>query len=312
MNILDFSIIVPVYYNEGSVKNTFERLHEKVIKQNDPKSFEVIFIDDGSKDQSLKVLLNLKNQFPELVKIIKFTRNFGQVSAMQAGYEYARGKTIINISADLQDPPELINKMIEVNIKEGYDIVICSREDREEGFFRKITSRFFYRLMKKLSFAQMPKGGFDFVLMNSKVKDALLRMKETNPFWQGQILWTGYKAKFIPYTRLKRESGKSRWTFSKKIKYLLDGVMGYSYLPLRVMSVLGILLFIAGVIYATAIAVLYFFGNVPFKGWAPIMILILILSGIQMLMLGIIGEYLWRTLDQARNREKYIIEEVYE
>ncbi|MBK7380886.1 MAG: hypothetical protein IPJ03_18180 [Ignavibacteriales bacterium] len=201
--------------------------------------------------------------------------------------------------------------MIETYVVDKCEIVIL-RESREESYFRRKTSSIFYKLIKHLSFKEMPPGGFDFVLISDKVKKALLNNSESNPFWQGQILSLGYKPKFIPYTRLKREFGISRWTFSKKLKYLIDGVLNYSYLPVRFMSLFGLIVALAGFIYAIYIAIARIFGNVPFTGWAPIMILVLVLSGFQMLMLGIIGEYLWRTLDQVRNRPPYIIEKIYE
>ena len=156
----------------------------------------------------------------------------------------------------------------------------------------------------------MPLGGFDFALLSDTVKNIIINRQEANPFWQGQILWTGYKTRFIPYQRAKREIGESKWTTSKKIKYLIDGVMAYSYFPLRVMSVVGLSLSILGFLYAIVIFFAKIFGSVPIEGWAPLMIIILVLSGIQMLMLGIIGEYLWRTLDQVRNRPQYIIETI--
>ena len=158
----------------------------------------------------------------------------------------------------------------------------------------------------------MPLGGYDYVLLSERVKQHLILNQESNNFWQGQILWTGFNTKFISYNRQQRLHGKSRWSFHKKIKYLIDGILGYSYLPIRIMSISGLIISIAGFIYALIIILERIFGNVPFKGWAPIMVLILILSGIQMLMLGIIGEYLWRTLDQIRNRPKYIIDQIYE
>jgi len=212
----------------------------------------------------------------------------------------------------MQDPPELMLEMIDSFFNEKNPIVICVREARDESYFRKKTSSFFYFLMQRLNFSNMPIGGFDYALLGKDVVDSICSADETNPFWQGQILYTGYSIKFIPYQRRKREIGKSKWTFSKKIKYLIDGVLGYSYLPLRLMSVSGVIIFIAGIIYATIIFISYFFGNYPFKGWTPIMILLLIFSGLQMLFLGIIGEYLWRTLDQVRNRKPYIIERTYE
>ncbi len=312
MKEIDYSIIIPVYYNEGTIEKTFNLLNERVISKNKNLNCELIFVDDGSKDNSFNEILELKEKHPNLIKAIKLTRNFGQASAMNAGYHHAKGKCMINISADLQDPPELINKMIQYHFTDKYEIVVCTRESREDSYFQRKTSDIFYKLIKKLSFPRMPTGGFDYALISSKVKDVMMVKLEANPFWQGQILWTGYQAKFIPYKRAARESGKSRWTFSKKIKYLIDGVTSYSYFPLRLMSVVGSLVALAGFLYAMFILFAKIFGNVPFRGWAPIMILVLVLSGIQMLMIGIVGEYLWRVLDQVRNRQPYIIERIYD
>jgi dolichol-phosphate mannosyltransferase len=312
MKKIDYSIIIPVYYNEGSIEKTFNILKEKVISKNKELNCELIFIDDGSKDNSCNEILALKEKHPDLVKAIKFTRNFGQVSAIYAGYRYAKGKCLINISADLQDPPDLINRMITYHFKNEYEIVVCNRESREESYFKSKTSDMFYNLIKKLSFPNMPSGGFDFVLISSKVKNIILEKREANPFWQGQLLWTGHRTKFIPYKRNERVIGKSRWTFSKKIKYLIDGVTSYSYFPVRLMSVVGSLIAFLGFLYAIFIILARIFGNLAFIGWAPIMIAILVLSGVQMLMIGIVGEYLWRVLDQVRNRQPYIIEKIYD
>jgi dolichol-phosphate mannosyltransferase len=307
---MDCSVVIPVYYNEGSVARTFEKVKQQMDAYNGIQEYEVILVDDGSGDNSFGEMLHLKQQYPDIVKLIKFTRNFGQLAAIKAGYNFAKGNCVINISADLQDPPELITEMLNFHTQQQFEIVVCTREDREESWFRKKTSRMFYKAMQRLTFKNMPEGGFDFTLISKKVADAFNSNFEANNFWQGQILWTGFPVKFIPYKRLKRDSGTSRWTFSKKIKYLLDGIMAYSYFPLRFMAVLGIILFLLGIIYAAVIIFMYFFDDVPFKGWAPIMILVLVLSGIQMLMLGIIGEYLWRTLDQVRGRPPFIIETV--
>lgn len=309
----DCSIIIPVYFNEGSLKLIYEGLINSVFSKNKDYLFETVFIDDGSGDSSLKELISLKaERADDKIKIIRFTRNFGQVSAMLAGYEYAKGKCVINISADMQDPPNIMNEMLFGFFNDKYDIVIATRNDRDESLFKKKTSSFFYNLIKKISFPNMPIGGFDFVLLSERVKQQIITNQESNPFWQGQILWTGYKTKFISYKRQKRKFGKSRWSFRKKIKYLIDGVLGYSYLPLRLMSIFGIIISLIGFIYAIVIIISRIMGNAPFKGWAPLMIIILILSGIQMLMLGIIGEYLWRTLDQVRNRPKYIVDKIFE
>lgn len=306
------SIVIPVFCNELNIEPTFNKINDVVIKKNPHLKFEIIFVDDGSYDNSLEKLIELKKSHEGLIKIIKFTRNFGQVNAIYAGYSRAKGKCIVNISADLQDSPELINEMFKYYFEENYPIVICTRSDRDESFARRTTSKMFYAAMRKLSFSNMPAGGFDFLLIDQKVKSLLLSNMEANAFWQGQILWTGYKVKFIPYTRQKREIGESKWTFSKKLKYLIDGVLGYSFLPIRLMSILGLLISLSGFVYSIFIVIAKFTGNVPFQGWAPLMILVLLLSGFQMLMLGIIGEYLWRTLDEVRRRQAYVIESFYD
>jgi polyisoprenyl-phosphate glycosyltransferase len=309
---VDFSIIIPVYYNAGSLNLIYKAIEGKVIERNPGKKCEIIFVDDGSGDNSFDELMQIRNEHPDIVKIIKFIRNFGQLNAIMAGYKLARGKCVISISADLQDPPELINDMIDYHFNKGFQIVVCSRESRDESFFRRGTSQFFYYMMKKLSFPNMPTKGFDYVLLSDKVKNIILNNQESNAFFQGQILWTGFNIKFIPYKREKRAIGKSRWTFSKKLKYLLDGVLSYSYFPLRAMSVTGLIVSLLGFLYAITIFISRLFGSVPVQGWAPLMIIILVLSGIQMLMLGIIGEYLWRALDQVRKRQPYIIDKILE
>ncbi len=305
------SIVVPVYFNEGSLHKTFDLLQNVVMKNNPNRTFEIIFIDDGSGDDSLAELMELKEAH-DVVRVIKLSRNFGQGAAILAGYTHARGDTVVTIAADLQEPPELINQMLDAHFNEKNDIVICTRQGREESFFRRATSNLFYGIIKRISFKNMPDGGFDFFLISRRVKNLIVRSNEKNPFLQGQVLWSGFQTKFIPYTRKAREIGKSRWTFGKKIKYLIDGMMAYSYFPMRFMSVMGMIIFGLGLLYSLVIVLAKFLGSTPFVGWAPLMIVILLLSGFQMLMLGIIGEYLWRTLDQVRNREQFVVDEIYD
>jgi polyisoprenyl-phosphate glycosyltransferase len=312
---INYSIIVPVYCNEDSLENLYIAILNDIVIKNPNITGEIIFIDDGSTDNSFNKLLELKNNYKDnniRLKIVKLTRNFGQIFAIQSGYFQAKGECIINIAADLQDPPRVINKMLNYHFKEEYDIVIAARKSRKESLFRKITSQIFYWLINKLSFKNMPKSGFDIVLINDKVKNYILDLNESDPFWQGQILWSGYNTKFIKYEREKRQFGKSKWTFTKKIKYLIDGVMGYSFFPIRMITFLGILISLSGFIYAGYIFVLRLTTQDLVYGWAPLMIVILLLGGFQMLMLGIIGEYVWRTLSQARNRPKFIIDKIIE
>ena len=312
MKNFDCTIVVPIYFNQHSIAPLYESFREKVFSKNNLK-FQTIFVNDGSKDKSLDILFSIKEKYPdESIKIIDLSRNFGQVSAVFAGYEHANSKCIINISADMQDPPEIMNLMLSEFIDNESPIVIGVRESRDEGFFRRITSYIFYTLMKKLSFDNMPKGGFDYALLSSDVITELLKSKDANPFWQGQILWTGFDIVQIPYHRKKRHSGTSKWTFSKKLTYLIDGVLGYSFLPLRLISIIGVVIALMGFLYSIVIFISKLFGGIPVEGWAPIMITILLLSGTQMIMLGVIGEYLWRTLSQTRNRKAYIVKKVYE
>ena len=209
---LDYSVVIPVYFNEGFLSKLMENLKLKVIDRNKEKSCEVIFIDDGSGDGSFDELLQLREKYPDLVKVIKLTRNFGQVGAVTAGFHKASGKCVVSMSADGQDPVEMINQMLDA-FSEGVEVVVAAREGRDESLFRVWTSRFFYKLIRKLSFPNMPAGGFDFFLVGRRPLEAILKCRETHPFIQGQILWTGYPVKFLPYKRLKREVGKSRWSF---------------------------------------------------------------------------------------------------
>jgi len=308
----DSSIVIPVYYNEQSIRPTLETIENEVVAKNPDRSFEVIFVDDGSGDGSLHVLLAAQRQKAGWVRVVKLTRNFGQVSALLAGFSLARGKCIIPISADMQDPPQLMNEMLHAFFAEGYEIVICQRTGRDESWYRVATSRMFYWLMRRLCFPNMPLGGFDYVLLGRRSRDLLLRSQEAHPFLQGQILWPGFKTKYLEYRRQERQHGKSRWTFWKKITYLIDGVTGYSFFPIRCMSVTGMVVALLGFLYAAVVFVARLFGGIPTQGWAPLMIAILVLGGLQLLTIGVIGEYLWRVLAQVRKREPYVIESIYD
>lgn len=310
--MVDFSVVVPVYCNAGSIEATFLRLKNEVFAHFPGLGFEVIFVDDGSTDSSREEILKVKKAYPQNIVVVELTRNFGQVAAISAGYAQARGEGVMNIAADLQEPAELLVALILSYRNQDAPIIIGQRSERDETLYRKVTSNIFYSLMRRLSFKNMPSGGFDVALINKKVKDIILGLNDANPFWQGQILWTGYPIKIIPYERRRRLVGSSKWTFSKKIKYLLDGMLNYSYAPLRFFSLLGILSFFLGIVYSIVITVKFFFGQTPFTGWAPIMIVVLISSGVQLLMLGLIGEYLWRTFDQTKNKPKYIISKIIE
>ncbi|RPI56910.1 MAG: glycosyltransferase [Chloroflexi bacterium] len=311
VSAVDYSIVIPVYYNEGLLTDTMASLQRDVIDCNPGLSCEVIFVDDGSGDGSLAELIQIYEHNPDLVRILQLSRNFGQVSALLAGFARARGRCVVAMSADGQDPAALVNDMLHAHRQEGYEVVICTREGRDESLYRVLTSKLFYSLIRRLSFPQMPAEGFDFVLLGRRALTVLLRNQEVHPFFQGQILWLGFKARFIQYRRQARKIGTSRWTFGKKFTYLIDGVMSYSYFPLRLMSGTGIAVALLGFVYALVVLLFKIIWGNPVQGWTPLMIVVLIMGGVQMLMLGVIGEYLWRTLDQVRNRDPYIVDKVW-
>ncbi|MCK5806698.1 MAG: glycosyltransferase family 2 protein, partial [Lentisphaeria bacterium] len=235
----DYTIIIPVYYNEGTLVSTVAAIRKEVIARNPGRVAEILFIDDGSGDGSLDELLQLHKDHPGLVRVIKLTRNFGQVNAMLAGYAQARGKCVVAMSADGQDPPSLINEMLAAHFDEGHEVVICSRVGRDESAYRVLTSKLFYALMRRLAFPNMPSGGFDYMLLGRRALDVLLRNQEAHLFLQGHILWLGFKPKFLEYHRRKREVGSSRWTFGRKLTYLIDGLMSCSFVPIRLVSLTG-------------------------------------------------------------------------
>ncbi len=302
------SFIIAVYMNEGSIYKTYIELKRIVENYFNNYDYEFIFINDGSIDGSLTELLSVK-EIDKNVKIINFSRNFGQVAAIHVGFEYAKGDLLLNISADLQDPVEIIPQMVK-KWEEGFKIVACERSDREDGLISRLTSKLFYGLIK-INEPKMPAGGYDYFLLDKCVYKKIAESTQHNSFLQGDILWFGYEPFFISYTRKKRLIGKSRWNFWKKVKYFIDGVIYTSYMPIRLMSFLGFAVSALGFIYALIIFIAWLLNKTPFSGYAPIVMTILIVSGIIMIMIGIVGEYLWRIYDEVRARPKYIIKDIF-
>ena len=305
---MKISFVVAVYHNEGTLSKTYEEIQAVFLNKLVKHEYEIIFVDDGSKDGSLREMLSLREQ-DSRVKVITFTRNFGQVPAMLAGFKEATGDAIISISADLQDPVELVPQMVE-KWQGGSEMVICYRTDRSDTLSAKLFSRLAYGVLR-LSLPQIPPGGFDYVLMDRKVMDVFNTIDVRHRFPQGDMLWTGYRTSFIPYVRLKRTIGKSQFNFGKKIKAFLDAILDASYLPIRFISLVGLITSALGVLYSAIIIFSWFRGETPFTGWAPIMILILLVGGLIMVMLGVIGEYVWRINEEVRKRPNYVIRDKF-
>jgi dolichol-phosphate mannosyltransferase len=305
---MKISFVVAVYHNEGAIARTHEKIQAVFAHELTDHEYELIFVDDGSKDSSLAEILTLREQ-DNRIKAITFTRNFGQMAAMLAGFKESTGDAVINISADLQDPVELIPQMVNTWLG-GAEIVICYRTDRSDTLSAKIFSRLAYGVLR-MSLPQIPPGGFDFVLMDRKVMDSFNAIDVRHRFFQGDLLWTGFHTSFIPYVRLKRTIGKSQYNFGKKLKNFLDAILDASYLPIRFISLMGLITSALGVLYSSSIVISWLRGETPFTGWAPIMIAILLVGGLIMVMLGVIGEYVWRINEEVRKRPNYVIRDKF-
>lgn len=304
-----FSIVVPIYYNELNIPHTVPRLQalQELLPAYD---LEFVFVDDGSRDNSLHLLLEEKKKDPR-IKVIKLSRNYGSMAAIQAGLNFATGDCVGIIAADLQDPPELFVEMIN-KWENGVKIVMATRADREESFSQKLFSNSYYFLMDKLALKGYPRGGFDFVLVDKQVVKEIREIREKNTNIMSLIYWLGHEQATIPYIRKERQYGKSKWTFSKKIKLFIDSFVSFSYAPIRFMSIIGFIVAMLSFIYGIFIIINAIFGTIEIQGWTSIISIITFLLGIIMVMLGIIGEYLWRILDESRRRPPYIVDEVFE
>ncbi|WCF07866.1 glycosyltransferase family 2 protein [Paenibacillus thiaminolyticus] len=304
-----FSIVVPIYYNELNIPHTIPRLQNLQSVLYDYE-LEFIFVDDGSKDRSLELLLSEQKK-DHRIKVIKLSRNFGSMSAIQAGLQHSKGDCVGIISADLQDPPELFEQMIH-SWENGHKVVMATRSEREESFSQKMFSNAYYSLMRRFALQDYPKGGFDFVLIDRQIVEEINNIKEKNTNIMSLIYWLGHSQDRLSYVRQERRHGKSRWTLSKKIKLFIDSFVSFSYVPIRFISTVGIITAIISFLYGLFIIFNSLFGTIPIQGWSTIIALITFLLGLIMVMLGIIGEYLWRILDESRNRPSYIVDEIYD
>lgn len=302
------SIIVPCYFNQDNVRPTFEVLYKVLSELSDSLRFDVIFVDDGSKDQTYTRLQELKKEYPDHIKIIKLVKNVGSYTAIVAGLKHADSADCYTvISADLQDPPELIRTMHSEWLK-GTKLVLGQRIKKNDGFFTDLFSDAFNFLLRKCAKDYIPKGGFDFVFFDRVLRDQLIKINEPNTNSLYLLTWMGYQYTCIPYERRVRTIGKSRWTFSKKVKLLIDSFVSFTYAPIRIISFIGILLGMVSLIYMLYILYAKISGLIEVEGWTTTMIVLLLVSSFQMIALGILGEYVWRCLDAVRGRPQYIVE----
>lgn len=300
------SIIIPVYYNEDNLLPLYNDINEKVLSRL-TIDYELIFVDDGSKDNSYFVMQELAKLDKHIV-LVRLSRNFGEHAAILAGLSKCTGSFAVRKAADLQEPSDLILSMLE-KYNEGNKVVLATRADRDEPVTQKAFSSLYAYIMRKIALQNMPKGGFDSFLIDRQIIDLLISMKEKNTSLMGQVLWSGFQTATVPYTRLKRTVGKSKWTLSKKIKLTLDSIFGFSYFPVKVIFNLGVVTFLAAFILLCVTIYRKLTGVITVEGYTSLLIVLLMGFGIVMLSLGILGEYLWRMFDATRNRPPFIIDE---
>jgi glycosyltransferase involved in cell wall biosynthesis len=304
--MMDISIVIPIYNEQENIDLLHNRLIS-VLKEMEV-SYELIFVNDGSKDGSLVVLKELAKQ-NQHVKYLDFSRNFGHQIAVSAGLDVAKGEAVVIIDADLQDPPELIANMY-AKMKEGFQVVYAKRRQRDgESFMKKFTAKMFYRILKKITSVDIPLDTGDFRIMDKKVVDVLRGMPEKNKFLRGQISWIGFKQTYVEYDRSERNAGKTGYTYRKMFRFAMDGITSFSNFPLKMASFMGF--FSSGVSFFIMLYTLYsrFVKGDYVEGWTSLMITVLFIGGIQLICVGLIGEYLNRVGDNVRNRPLYIVSE---
>jgi len=304
MSNIKISLIIPVYNNAMTLELLVKRIQEEVITQRPEYLFEILFVNDGSKDNSLEILRKLSDQSSQIV-VINLSKNYGQQYALLAGWRNAVGDVSIDFSADLQDPPSQCLNMLN-EWEKGYKVVVSYRKENNTSASRKITSKLFYHYI----LPDAPQGGFDFTLLDRQALNELISFKDKNRFYQADILSLGFKFSAIPYIKEQRTIGKSQYTGWSRVKVFLSSYLNVSYTPIKFFSILGLVITSIGFLYGIDVFLSYFIVGTENKGWTPIMLLILLLGGLILTSLGIIGQYVWRILDEVRGRPNYIIESI--
>ena len=301
------TIIIPAYNEEESLPFLYERL-EKLINSIDNYEFEILFVNDGSKDNTINLIKEYREKDPR-ISYVDFSRNFGKETAMIAGLDYATGDAVIFMDADLQDPPELIPEMIK-HWEEGYDDVYAQRKSRAgESFLKKFTSKMYYRVLQMLTPVPIQKDTGDFRLLDRRCVNALKKLRETDRNSKSMFSWIGYKKKAVMYDRDARVAGKTKWNYKKLVNLAIDGITSFTTSPLRISTYIAIPTFLALFIYFIYVIIKCIRLNVAIQAFQAIILLVLFFSGVQILLFGIIGEYLGRIFNASKNRPLYLVNE---
>ncbi|WP_036646150.1 glycosyltransferase family 2 protein [Paenibacillus pini] len=303
-----YSVIIPVYNEEEVITETYWRI--KSVMEITGESYELIFVNDGSRDQTVNLIRSVGASDPS-IHIIDLSRNFGHQIAITAGMDYASGDAVIVIDADLQDPPELILDMI-AKWKEGYDVVYAQRLERKgESFFKRKTASLFYRILKHMTDIDIPIDTGDFRLLDRKVCNELKRLPENNRYVRGLVSWVGFKQTAIQYVREGRFAGETKYPLKKMIKLSMDGITSFSTKPLKVAGIMGMIISIVGFVYLVFVLFERLFTDAALPGWSSLIAFQLFFGGCMLMFMGIIGEYLGRIYDEVKHRPLYIVNEVY-
>ena len=306
MNEITFTIIAPIYNELENIPELYPRVRDVMEQTGEP--WELILVDDGCTDGSTEVIRKLAENDTRVRPII-FARNFGHQIAVSAGIDYSRGEAVIIIDADLQDPPEVILDLI-AKWREGYEVVYAVREEREgESWFKKTTASLFYRLIYRITDVDIPLDTGDFRLMDKKVVSVMKQMREKHRFLRGMSAWVGYKQIGVAYKRKPRFAGTTKYPFSKMFKLALNAITSFSYFPLQVATILGFIAAGLSVLAIPVVAILRLTTGTALLGQATTLIIVLFLGGVQLISLGIIGEYIGRIYDEAKDRPLYIVAE---
>ena len=302
---IDLSVVIPIFNEEMNLVPMNNRIVAAIAPLQ--LQYEIIYINDGSKDRSLPIILGLSKDNAS-VKYIDFSRNFGHQIAISAGLEHASGESIVIMDGDGQDPPELIPELL-TKAKEGFEVVYAKRKKRKgESFLKKITAKLFYRFLANITQIEIPLDTGDFRLIDKKVQKVLLKMPEQHKYLRGQIAWIGFNSTFVEYDREERMGGSTKFTYSKMMRFATDGISGFSNWPLKVATMLGFA--VSGIAFILILYSLYqkFFGYTE-VGWTSLHISVLFLGGVQLLGIGILGEYLGRVSENVKNRPTYIVKD---
>ena len=306
MQMSKISIVIPVYYNSDTLMLLYEDMKEKILHK--LGDYEIVFVDDGSGDNSWEIMNRIRDM-DENVRCVRLSRNFGEHAAILAGLHVCTGDCAVTKQADLQEDSELILEMYE-SWKKGNKVVIAVRAQRDDSAIKKFFANMYYSIVRKCIDKNMPEGGFDCYLLDRQVIGVIEMLDEKNSALTLQVLWVGFKSEKIYFHRKDREIGESRWTLSKKIKLVMDSMMSFSYFPIKFMSGVGAVCAIISFLWIIEVILERLLIGTPIDGWASLMCLILFSTGTVLLMLGILGEYLWRTFDASRNRPPFIIDTV--